>query len=172
MAQSRSPLFSSGASTKIHDVAYTGDYSDLTNTPDLNSITASSASLSGNLAAATGGFTGNATVGGDLVVSGEATATDFVTTSDARVKTDIETLQGALDMVGELRGVRYTQTQTQRRQVGVIAQEVEAVLPEVVSQGEEFKAVAYGNIVGVLIEAIKELKEKVETLEREAHMVS
>ena len=57
-------------------------------------------------------------------------------------------------------------TRTNKSCVGVIAQEVEEVLPDVVHEGEDgMKAVAYGNIVGVLIEAIKELKERVEYLE-------
>ena len=55
-----------------------------------------------------------------------------------------------------------------KRQSGVIAQEVEAVLPEVVDTDEEgIKSVAYGNMIGLLIESIKELKAEVETLKAE-----
>ena len=52
------------------------------------------------------------------------------------------------------------------KSVGVIAQEMEQILPEVVSNSEEYKTVAYGNIVGVLIEAIKELKQEIEELKQ------
>ncbi len=53
-----------------------------------------------------------------------------------------------------------------KRSLGVIAQEIEKVLPEVVVEGKEYKSVAYGNIVGVLIEAIKEQDQKIERLEK------
>ena len=95
---------------------------------------------------------------------------DIVAYSDIRVKKDIETIPDALDKVNKLRGVTYKRTDegsTDRTMMGVIAQEVEEVIPEVVSTKESdgHKAVAYGNMVGVLIEAVKELTEKVRILE-------
>lgn len=83
-------------------------------------------------------------------------------TSDARLKTDIRTIEGALDKVSNMRGVYFNKDG--RASVGVIAQEMQSILPEVVDTNEEFLTVAYGNIVGVLIEAIKELKKEIETL--------
>ena len=62
-----------------------------------------------------------------------------------------------------MRGVTYTRKDTNEKGVGVIAQEIEDVLPQVVQDGE-YKSVAYGNIVGVLIEAVKELKAEIEEL--------
>jgi hypothetical protein len=100
--------------------------------------------------------------------SGDATATGNVTAySDARLKKDVETIGGALDLVSRMRGVRYTRIDTENRNVGVIAQEMLEVLPEVVQQGvgdDDTLSVAYGNIVGVLIEAIKELRAEVAEL--------
>jgi hypothetical protein len=65
-----------------------------------------------------------------------------------------------------MRGVYFNKIGQSNRSVGVIAQEIEEVLPEVVlTDSEGMKSVAYGNIVGILIEAIKELKAKVEELE-------
>jgi len=93
--------------------------------------------------------TGTITAGGDI--------TAF---SDERLKSDIETIDNALDKVMSMRGVSYTKQA--EKGIGVIAQEVEKVLPEVVSDGE-YKSVAYGNMVGVLIEAIKELKTEIDT---------
>ena len=93
--------------------------------------------------------TGTITAGGDI--------TAF---SDERLKSDIETIDNALDKVMNMRGVSFTKQA--EKGVGVIAQEVEKVLPEVVSDGE-YKSVAYGNMVGVLIEAIKELKSELDT---------
>lgn len=108
----------------------------------------------------TGDFeaTNNVTVGGNLTASGEVTAY-----SDEVLKTNIETIDSALDKVSKMRGVYFDKDG--KRSTGVIAQEIEKVLPEVVLDGD-FKSVAYGNIVGILIEAIKDLSAKVEELEK------
>jgi len=99
-------------------------------------------------------------------LSGNFTATGNITAySDERLKTDVETIPNALEKVNSLRGVTYTKDGV--RGLGVIAQEIEKVIPEVVMDGEEFKSVAYGNIVGVLIEAIKELTAEVEYLKKQ-----
>ena len=97
--------------------------------------------------------TGTITAGGDI--------TAF---SDERLKTDIETIDNALDKVMNMRGVSYTKQA--EKGIGVIAQEVEKVLPEVVTDGE-YKSVAYGNIVGVLIEAIKEQQKQIDELKKD-----
>jgi len=99
-------------------------------------------------------------VTGNFVASGNVTAY-----SDERLKTNIETIPNALEKVNALRGVTFDKDG--ERGLGVIAQEVEKVLPEVVLEGEEYKSVAYGNIVGVLIEAIKELTKEVEDLKKQ-----
>ncbi|UYP67614.1 tail fiber domain-containing protein [Thalassobacter stenotrophicus] len=97
--------------------------------------------------------------------SGVVTAPNFVSSSDARLKSDVETIADALTLVGQLRGVRFTMDGT--RQIGVVAQEVEAVLPEVVQADVQTDqlSVAYGNITGLLIEAVKELSARVAELE-------
>lgn len=97
--------------------------------------------------------------------TGTVTAPDYVTTSDARLKRDVETIADALDLVCALRGVRFTMGG--RVQLGLIAQEVMAVLPELVRADPEtgMLSVAYGNITGLLIEAVKMLAAKVERLE-------
>jgi hypothetical protein len=108
------------------------------------------------------------TVNGNVVVTGTVTASDVIaTTSDARTKHDIVTIDSALDKVMKLRGVYYSRNADDQRRVGVIAQEMEAVLPEVVftdSSEDKNKSVSYGNIVGLLIEAIKEQQEMIEKL--------
>jgi len=101
-----------------------------------------------------------------LDVSGTARATDFIATSDRRVKSNIETISNALDIVKGLRGVYFTRTGEIQRQVGVIAQEVEEVLPEVVHTSlDDLKSVSYGNMVGVLIEALKDVSKRLEKME-------
>jgi hypothetical protein len=92
------------------------------------------------------------------------TAPNFVSSSDARLKSEVETIADAVALVCALRGVRFTMDGS--RQIGVIAQEVEPVLPEVVRVGEAGQlSVAYGNITGLLIEAVKELAARVAALE-------
>ena len=99
----------------------------------------------------------------DMSAAGAATFNSSVTeNSDERLKTDIRTIDNALNLVNDMRGVYFTKDGEAR--TGVVAQEIEKVLPEVVRDNEEYKSVAYGHVVGVLIEAIKELKKEVETL--------
>ena len=88
--------------------------------------------------------------------------------SDIRLKTDIKVIPNALDKLCTLRGVTYTRTDTGQVQAGVIAQEVQAVLPEVVQVGDdEMLTVAYGNMGGLYIEAIKDLVNMVNDLKAE-----
>lgn len=98
--------------------------------------------------------------------TGVVTAPNFVSSSDARLKSDIDTIVDALAVVSAMRGVRFTMDGT--RQLGLVAQEVAEVLPEVVRADENgMLSVAYGNIAGLLIEAVKELSAKVDRLEEE-----
>jgi hypothetical protein len=116
---------------------------------------------------------GNVTIGSSspsykLDVSGTIRATgDVIAYSDARVKDNIITVENALDKVKSLRGVTYTRKDddTKTPKVGVIAQEVLPILPEVVQQDTNGNySVAYGNMVGVLIEAIKEQQRQIDEL--------
>jgi hypothetical protein len=86
--------------------------------------------------------------------------------SDARVKTNIKTIDNALLKVLALRGVTYNRTDLEDKseQIGVIAQEIKEILPQVVQETDGRYSVAYGNIVGVLIEAIKEQQLQIEEL--------
>jgi hypothetical protein len=95
---------------------------------------------------------------GNLVASGDVTAS-----SDRRLKTDIKRIEGALNKVRTLGG--YTFTKNDNPSTGLIAQEVLEVLPEAVHGTEEtYYSIAYGNMVGILIEAIKELSDEVKEL--------
>ena len=98
---------------------------------------------------------------GDAVFNGNVTAY-----SDITLKDNINNIENALDKVNSIRGVTYDRIdQDNARHTGVIAQEVEQVLPEVVHTDDDgIKSVAYGNMVGLLIEAIKELKNEIEEL--------
>tara|TARA_R110002126_G_scaffold290950_1_gene449673 strand:+ start:77 stop:2332 length:2256 start_codon:yes stop_codon:yes gene_type:complete len=102
---------------------------------------------------------------GNLTVTGEVTAN-----SDERIKDNIAVIPDALEKVKAIRGITYTRTDIEDKEtvhVGVIAQEVEAVLPEAVREGDEgIKSVAYGNMVGLLIEAIKEQQVQIDELKK------
>ena len=96
--------------------------------------------------------------GGNFTASGNVT-----TYSDIRLKKDIRVIPDALAKVEQLSGVTYERIDSGERQTGLIAQEVQKVLPEAVS-GDDMLSVAYGNLVGLLVEAIKELKAEVDEL--------
>ena len=103
----------------------------------------------------------------DMSDAGAATFNNNVTAfSDERLKDNIETLEDGLDKVEQLRGVTYTRDG--RKNIGVIAQEVEKILPEIVLTADDemgTKSVDYSRITAILIEAIKELSERVKELE-------
>lgn len=82
------------------------------------------------------------------------------------LKTDVATISNALNLVKSLRGVSFTRIETGRRGIGVIAQELAAVVPEAVQANDDgLLSVAYGNLVGLLIEAVKELAGMIERLD-------
>lgn len=99
--------------------------------------------------------------------SGNFTATGNVTAySDESIKTNVRTVDNAVEKVKAMRGVYYDRVDDSHPRVGVIAQEIEPVLPEVVYKtGEGLLAVAYGDIAGVFIEAIKAQAVAIEDLE-------
>src|SRR5210317_233916 len=99
----------------------------------------------------------------DMSGAGAATFNNDVTAfSDERLKTDIKTIEDALEKVSQMRGVTFKREGVNG--TGVIAQEIQPLLPEVIHDKQEYLSVAYGNMVGILIEAIKELKTKVDKL--------
>ena len=95
-------------------------------------------------------------------------AGDITAYSDIRLKDNIKTIENPLDKVSKIRGVTFTRNDnddTAKVHSGVIAQEVLDVLPEVVNkEGNGYYSVAYGNMVGLLIESIKEQQKQIEIL--------
>ena len=113
-------------------------------------------SLSGTTFSMSGAYTGNFTATGDITAY-----------SDESLKKDVKTIEGALDKTKELRGVEFTRIADDSRSIGVIAQELENVLPELVLTDDEgIKSVNYAQITGLLIEAVKELSAKVDELKK------
>jgi hypothetical protein len=117
-------------------------------------------SLSGTEFLMSGSYTGNFTASGDITAY-----------SDKRLKSNIETIDNPLKIVNALRGVNFEKDG--RHSTGVIAQEVEEVLPQVVhTDTGGMKSVAYGNITGLLIEAIKEQQELIISLQEQINNIS
>ena len=103
--------------------------------------------------------------------TGTLSATIFTSLSDETQKTNIRPVENAAYIVSQMNGVYYDWIDGHNTgSVGVIAQEMEQVLPEVVSTNDQgLKSVSYGNIVGVLIEAIKEQQVRIGELERKSN---
>jgi hypothetical protein len=108
---------------------------------------------------------------GGINITGVVTATDFNSTSDENLKENIRTIEDPLAKVVQIRGVNFDWKETQKPSVGVVAQEVEKVLPELVQltqQGEgglgEHKTVNYNGLIGLLIEVVKEQQTQINSL--------
>jgi len=97
---------------------------------------------------------------GDLTAGGSITAL-----SDRTLKNNITTITGAVDKVNNMRGVEFDWIESGGHGIGIIAQEVEDIIPEVVLTHKGLKSVAYGNLIAVLIEAIKDQDKRIKLLE-------
>ena len=107
------------------------------------------------------GATLNTTVSGATLTC----AGDVIAYSDKKLKKNIKTLDGS--KVYDMRGVSFTRKDTDKDGSGIIAQELQKIAPELVSETDGTLGVAYGNITGYLIEAIKDLKAEVEELKKQ-----
>jgi hypothetical protein len=106
---------------------------------------------------------------GNLTMAGDITAF-----SDARIKENVKTIENALSKTLALRGVSYNRTDSEdkKTKIGVIAQEVLKVIPEVVNQDNDgMYNVSYGNLGGLFIEAIKEQQAYIEELKTKNEML-
>ena len=114
----------------------------------------------GALATSGGTISGNLAVTGAIVANGNVTAY-----SDRKLKANIIKIENALDKICSIGGYTFDMLGTGQRQTGVIAQELEKVLPEAVVKNDNgYLSVDYGRVVGLLIEGIKELKEEIQEL--------
>jgi hypothetical protein len=114
------------------------------------------------------------TSSGDVVAAGDVVA---YYTSDERLKDNIEVIKGSLDKIGEIRGVEFDWNEEapgwareRGHDVGVIAQEVQKVVPEIVVERKSgYLGVDYKRLVPLLIESVKELKQEVEDLKKKVN---
>ena len=137
------------------------------------SVTTAGANVTGDFAASATASAAHILVtgiisGSQLEASGDVIA---FSSSDRRFKDNLVVIEGSLDKIGKINGYEFDwndkQTAYKGHDIGVVAQEIEAVLPEVVTtRGDGYKAVKYDKIVPLLIESIKELQKKVEDIEK------
>ena len=100
---------------------------------------------------------------GDARFVGVVTATDFNSSSDRNLKDNIQVIENPIEKILQLNGVTFTWNETGKPSVGVIAQEVEKVIPELVSDTNP-KSVNYNGLIGLLIECVKEQQKQIDEL--------
>jgi hypothetical protein len=120
----------------------------------------------GSVSASSFSTPGGLSVSGDLNVSGIVTAADFNSTSDENLKYDIRKVENSIHLLNEINGIMFKWKSNNKSSIGVIAQEVEKVFPELISNGE-VKSVNYNGLIGVLIEAVKEHSIQINSLKTE-----
>ena len=98
-----------------------------------------------------------------VIITGIATATDFDSTSDIRLKTNIKPIDDPLAKVIQIEGVSFNWKENNRPALGVIADQVEEIIPELV-HGDDPKTVNYNGLIGLLIEAVKEQQTQIDSL--------
>ena len=120
---------------------------------------------SGNIGIGTTNATSKLTVSGNLLVTGIITATDFNSASDIRLKENIQKIDNPIDKIIKIDGVRFDWKVDNKPSMGVIAQNIEEVLPELVN-GDDSKTVNYNGIIGLLIECVKTQQEQINDLNK------
>ena len=130
-------------STTGTNAAYTGFVSAA-------NITGVNVSVTGTIKAASVSVSGNINAAGEIASQ-----------SDERLKSNIKIISGAVDKVKNLQGVTFTFKVDNRPSTGLLAQDVQNVMPEAVTQNGDYLYVSYGNLLGLIVEAIKELDKKI-----------
>jgi len=106
------------------------------------------------------------TATGDAVFSGSVSASNFITSSDGRKKYSIRPITNYNTILSTITGVHFKWNSTNQDDVGVIAQDLQGVLPEAVVETPDGLQVSYMKLIPVLVEAIKDLKDRIYALER------
>jgi hypothetical protein len=101
--------------------------------------------------------------------TGTLTAIDFNSASDENLKYNIKEIENSIEKISKLKGVSFNWKTTNNPSMGVIAQNVEEILPELVFTSNGQKTVNYGGLIGLLISAINELNEKINKSENKTN---
>jgi hypothetical protein len=146
--------------------AFSGDGSALTGIESLpDAITVNGSAASGTLAI---DASSNTTFTGDVTVTGEMSAATITETSTMRIKENINPISNGLDAILNLTGVTYDRLDNHKHEAGLIAEQVNEILPDLVAKDEEGKpsAIQYTKLTAYLIEAVKSLKAEIDELKR------
>jgi hypothetical protein len=110
------------------------------------------------------------TVNGDINSTGNIECIKLIelsNTSDSNIKTDLKIIDNALEKVNAITGYTFKNILTSNRHAGLIAQEIQQVLPEVVDKNNNgYLSISYGHVVGLLVESIKDLSKKMDAIEK------
>ena len=141
------------------------DNGSFTSTGSVNSSSVSTGSVTSS-SLSTGNITSsNITSSGSITASGNVTATNLNSTSDISMKTDVSKIENSLDIINNIDGVSFKWKDSGKDSLGVIAQTVESILPQLIHESGNIKSVNYNGLTGVLIECVKQLTKRVEELE-------
>jgi hypothetical protein len=151
-----------GTTTTINSTVVTVD--DLNITLADGAANAAAANGAGITIAGANATLTYASTGDKWVSNKDVDAPNFNSTSDANLKENVEVYANALETIENLEGVSFTWKESQKSSIGVIAQQVENFVPELVQTGETHKTVNYNGLIGILIEAVKELSAEVKQL--------
>jgi hypothetical protein len=154
-----------GTTTTINSTTMTVD--DLNITLASGAANASAANGAGiTVDGANATFT-YASTGDKWVSNKDVEATNFNSVSDITLKENVSIIDGALEMINQLNGISWNWKDTKKASLGVSAQNVESVIPELVSNGASHKSVNYNGLIGILIEAVKEQGAQINALKEE-----
>ena len=167
-----------GALNASNSTGSTGQYLESTGTGtrwtsiiSLSDNTSTNATYYPTLSSATSGSYTTAIVSSTKLTfnpsTGNFSATQFTSLSDQTLKTNIRPIEDSVALVQRLQGVRFDWLENNKPSLGLIAQEVEKVIPELVETDNGIKSVSYSNMIGLLIEAIKEQQNQIEELKSE-----
>jgi hypothetical protein len=142
-------------------IDYNGNVGIGTMTPSCNLDIYGSMHVSSNIYIDNGAyFASNVLINNNLQVNGL-----FTNPSDSNIKTNINRISGALDKISQISGYTFNMIHNNNKSTGLIAQEVNNILPEVVSKDENgIYGIAYGNMMGLIVESIKELKSEINSI--------
>lgn len=143
--------------TSAQNNSFTGAAGELSVDTDIKTIRVHDGSTQGGFAVAKSDLS-------NLNNVGVLTATDFNSSSDINLKTNIHPIENPIEKLFELNGVSFNWIENERASVGVIAQDVEKVLPQLVSENETHKTVNYNGLIGLLIECIKHQQRQIDEL--------
>jgi len=157
-----------GVNTGINSIGgYIGTYTNHTFTFTTSDTERMRITSGGNVGIGTTTPNAKLDVNGNTLITGSLTVTSTITElSSLRYKEDIQPISFGLDKVLQMRGVSYIKKDTQLKEIGVIAEEINKILPDIVhkSSDGQVESVSYSRITAVLIEAIKELKAEIDIL--------